>query len=60
MCCTIALKFWDEFSANFVLLYLSYGSIKNLTPLSEKCVEKQKGSAFKVALHWSLPKPFQY
>ena len=28
-CYTIALKFWDEFNANFVLLYfLSYRSIK--------------------------------
>ena len=29
MCCTITLKFWDEFNASFVLLYfLSYKSIK--------------------------------
>ena len=28
-CYTIALKFWDEFNANFVLLYFSsYGSLK--------------------------------
>ena len=39
---SIALKFWDEFNANFVLLYFSsYSLIKNMTPLSQKCGEKQ-------------------
>ena len=28
-----------------------------MAALSRKCVEKQQGSAFKVALHLSLPKP---
>ena len=40
---TIALEFWDEFNANFVLLYLLKLN-KNVTPLSqcgEKCGEKQ-------------------
>ena len=31
-----------------------------MTPLSQKCEEKQKGSVFKVALHLSLPQPIQY
>ena len=31
-----------------------------MTALSQKCVEKQQGSAFKVALHLYLPKPSQY
>ena len=31
-----------------------------MTALSQKCVGKQQGSAFKVALHLSLPEPFQY
>ena len=30
---------------------------KKLTPLSQKCVEQQ-GSALKVVLHLSSPKPF--
>ena len=39
-CYTIALKFWDEFNANFVLLYFSsYSSIK-IWHLYLKTVEK--------------------
>ena len=38
-CYTIALKFWDEFNSNFVLLHFSsYSSIKSL---SQKYGEKQ-------------------
>ena len=60
-CYIIALKFWDEFNSNFVLSYFSsYSSIKDVTPLSQKRGEKQKGSAFKVGPHLSFLKPFQY
>ena len=31
-----------------------------MTPLSQKCGEKQQGSAFKVGPHLSFLKPFQY
>ena len=31
-----------------------------MTPLSQKCGEKQEGSAFKVGPHLSFLKPFQY
>ena len=42
-CYTIALKFWDESNADFVLLYFSsYRSIKNLTPLLQECGEKEQ------------------
>ena len=41
-CCTIALKFWGEFNANFVLLYCSsYSSIKMWHLYPKKCGEKQ-------------------
>ena len=41
-CYTIALKFWDEFNANFVLFYFpSPASIKTLTTLLQKCEEKK-------------------
>ena len=33
---------------------------KNVTPLSQKCGEKQKGSAVKVGPYLSFLKPFQY
>ena len=57
-CYTIALKFWDESNANFVLLYfLSYRTIKNLTPLLQEYEEKNR-QCIKVALHLSSPKPF--
>ena len=49
----ITLKFWDEFNANFVLLYFSSYS-------SERCGEKQYGSAFKVGPDLSVLKSFQY
>ena len=38
-CYTIALKFWDEFNANFVLYFSSYSSIK-MWQLYLKHVEK--------------------
>ena len=50
---TIALKFWDGFNANFAN-YIS--QVKNVTPLSQRCGEKQSGSAFKVGSDLS----FQY
>ena len=34
MCYTIALKLWDEFNANFVLLYFSS---KNVIIAQKKC-----------------------
>ena len=59
-CYTISLKLWDEFNANFVLLYFSsYSSIK-MWLFSQKCGEKQEGSVFKVGPHLSFLKPFQY
>ena len=61
LCYNFVLKFWDEFNASFVLLYFSnYVLNKNVTPLSEKCGEKQQGSAFKVGPHLPFLKPFQY
>ena len=39
-CYTIALKFWDEFNANFVLLYLSSYSWIKMWHLCLKNVEK--------------------
>ena len=62
---TIVLRFWDEFNANFVLLYFSsYWSITiwNLFPkMSEKKKKKKNaGSAFKFALNLSSPNPLQY
>ena len=50
-CYTIALKFWDKFNANFVLLYLSsYGSIK-MWHLYLENVEKNSKA---VHLKWVL------
>ena len=58
-CYTIALKFWDEFSANFVLLYFSSHRSIKMWNLSLKNVEQmQLGSAFKVGPHLSFLKPF--
>ena len=61
MCYTIALKFWDEFNANFVLLYFSnYRSIK-IWHLYFKNVEKKTTiKCITVALHLSSTKTFQY
>ena len=39
-CYTIALKFWDEFNANFVLLYFSSYSLIKMWHLCLKNVEK--------------------
>ena len=60
-CYTIALEFWDEFNANFVLLcFSSYRSIK-MWHLYFKNVEKKTiRQCIKVALDLSSPKPFQY
>ena len=60
-CYTTALKLWDEFNANFVLVHFSScSSTKMWTPLSQKCGEKQLGSAFKLDPHLLFLKPFQY
>ena len=38
---TIALKFWDEFNANFVfVIFFKLWVNKNLAPLLQKCKEK--------------------
>ena len=52
-CYTIALEFWDEFNANFVLQYFSsFRSIK-IWHFYLKNVEKKQGSVFNVAHHLS-------
>ena len=43
-----------------ILFYYISSSIKNVTLFSQKCGEKQYGSAFKVGPHLSFLKPFQY
>ena len=48
-CYTIALKLVTIILVN-----------KNVTPLPQKCGEKQQGSAVKVGPHLSFLKPFQY
>ena len=59
-CYTIALKFWDEFNANFVLLYFSTcSSVKMWHLYLKKYGEKQQGSTFKVGPHLPSLKPFQ-
>ena len=57
---TIALKYWDEFNANFVFLYFSsYSSIK-MWHLWLKNVEKNnKAVSLRLVLTY-LFKPFQY
>ena len=59
-CYTIALKFWVEFNANFVIIFFKLKLNKNVTPLSQKCGEKKEGGALKVDPHLSFLKPFQY
>ena len=55
----IALKLWDEFNANFVLLYLpSYSSIK-MWHLYLKKIEKTN-KAVHLRLYLSFLKPFKY
>ena len=57
---TVALKLWDEFNANFVLLcFSSYKSIKFDT-FTSKIRKKTIGQGIKVSPHSSSPKAFQY
>ena len=55
---TVALKFWDDFNSNFVLLYFSSYN-KNVTLLSQKYGENHYGSAIKVGSCLSFLKLFQ-
>ena len=54
-CCTIALKFWDEFNVNFVLLYFSsYRSIEIWHLYFKNAKKKAVRQCIKT------PKHFQY
>ena len=59
-CYTIALKYWDEFNANFVLLYFSsYSSIKMWCPCLKNVEKNNKAVPLSLVLTY-LFKPFQY
>ena len=52
-CYTIALKFWDEFNANFVLLYFSSYSYIKMWHLCLKNVKKNKAALLRLVLIFS-------
>ena len=50
---------WRKDGKTFIRCYIRY-KYENMTPLSQKCGEKQQGSAFKDGPHLSFLKSFQY